>query len=73
MPASRAAASKGYFHKHASEVSLAQAATLAGVIREPVSADPRQHPERARLLRDSVLQRMTQLGMVPAERAAKAQ
>jgi penicillin-binding protein 1A len=67
------AASKGYFHKRASEVSLAQAATLAGVIREPVSADPRQHPERARLLRDSVLQRMTQLGMIPAAQAAKAQ
>jgi len=67
------AASKGYFHKHASEVSLAQAATLAGVIREPVSSEPRQHKERAKLLRDSVLQRMTQLGMIPAAQAAKAQ
>ena len=38
------AASKGYFRRHASEVSLAQAAMLAGVIREPVSSDPRQHP-----------------------------
>jgi membrane peptidoglycan carboxypeptidase len=67
------AASRGYFGKHASEVTLAQAATLAGVIREPVSSEPRAHPDRAKLLRDSVLQRMTQLGMVPAERAAKAQ
>ncbi|HEY6707638.1 MAG TPA: transglycosylase domain-containing protein, partial [Actinomycetota bacterium] len=67
------AASKGYFGKHASEVTLAQAATLAGIIREPVSSEPRAHPDRAKLLRDSVLQRMTQLGMVPAERAAKAQ
>ncbi|HJU00794.1 MAG TPA: PBP1A family penicillin-binding protein, partial [Actinomycetes bacterium] len=67
------AASRGYFGKHASEVTLAQAATLAGVIREPVSSEPRARPERAKLLRDSVLQRMTQLGMVPAERAAKAQ
>ena len=56
------AASKGYFRRHASEVSLAQAAMLAGVIREPVSSDPRQHPERAKQLRDSVLERMTQLG-----------
>jgi len=66
------AASKGYFGKHASEVSLAQAAMLAGVIREPVSAEPRQHPERARSLRDSVLDRMAQLGMIAAPQAAKA-
>ncbi len=38
-----------------------------------MSSEPRAHPERAKLLRDSVLQRMTQLGMVPAERAARAQ
>ena len=66
------AASKGYFGKHASEVSLAQAAILAGVIREPVSSEPRQHPERARQLRDSVLERMTQLGMISPAKAAKA-
>jgi penicillin-binding protein 1A len=67
------AASRGYFGKHAAEVTLAQAATLAGIIREPVSSEPRAHPDRAKLLRDSVLQRMTQLGMIPGERAAKAQ
>jgi penicillin-binding protein 1A len=66
------AASKGYFRKRASEVSLAQAAMLAGVIREPVGSDPRQHPERAKVLRDSVLERMTQLGMISAADAAKA-
>jgi penicillin-binding protein 1A len=66
------AASRGYFDKRASQVSLAQAAMLAGVIREPVSSEPRQHPERAKLLRDSVLERMTQLGMIPADQAAKA-
>jgi penicillin-binding protein 1A len=66
------AASKGYFRRHASEVSLAQAAMLAGVIREPVSSDPRQHPERAKQLRDSVLERMTQLAMISPAQAAKA-
>jgi penicillin-binding protein 1A len=66
------AASKGYFRKRASDVSLSQAAMLAGVIREPVSADPRQHPEQAKGLRDSVLERMTQLGMISAADAAKA-
>jgi len=67
------AASRGYFGKRASQVSLPQAAMLAGVIREPVSADPRQHRERAKLLRDSVLERMTQLGMITAAEAAKAE
>jgi penicillin-binding protein 1A len=66
------AASRGYFGKHASEVTLSQAATLAGVIREPVTADPRRHPERAKVLRDSVLERMAQLGMVAAADTAKA-
>ena len=66
------AASKGYFRRHASEVSLAQAAMLAGVIREPVSSEPRQHPERAKQLRDSVLERMTQLAMISPADAAKA-
>jgi penicillin-binding protein 1A len=65
-------ASKGYFKKRASDVSLAQAATLAAVIREPETANPRQNPERARALRDSVLTRMADLGMVPAADAAKA-
>jgi penicillin-binding protein 1A len=66
------AASRGYFRRHASEVTLSQAAMLAGVIREPVSSDPRQHPERAKQLRDSVLERMTQLAMIDPARAAKA-
>ena len=44
----------------------------SGVIREPVSSDPRQHPERAKQLRDSVLERMTQLGMIDPAQAAKA-
>jgi penicillin-binding protein 1A len=66
------AASRGYFRRGASEVSLAQAAMLAGVIREPVSSDPRQHPERAKQLRDSVLERMTQLEMIEPAQAAKA-
>jgi penicillin-binding protein 1A len=65
-------ASKGYFHRRAGEVSLAQAATLAAVIREPETANPRRNPERARSLRDSVLTRMVELGMMPAADAANA-
>jgi penicillin-binding protein 1A len=65
-------ASWGYFRRHANELSLAQAATLAAIIREPETANPRQDPKRAKALRDSVLTRMADLGMVPAADAAKA-
>jgi penicillin-binding protein 1A len=66
------AASRGYFNRHASEVSLAQAAMLAGVISQPETAHPREHPERAKALRDAVLARMASLGMVPPADADKA-
>jgi penicillin-binding protein 1A len=66
------AASRGYFGKHVSDLSLAQAATLAGVIREPEGANPRNHPGRAVQRRDTVLQQMVSLKMVSGEAAAKA-
>jgi len=66
------AASLGYFNRSVRTLSLAQAATLAGVIRSPESGNPRQNPDEARRLRDSVLDRMVQLGMVPPAQAARA-
>src|SRR6266511_1019171 len=41
------AASRGYFGRHVADLSLAQAATLAGLIREPEGANPRNSPDRA--------------------------
>jgi membrane peptidoglycan carboxypeptidase len=66
------AASYGYFNRSVRSLSLAQAATLAGVIRSPETGNPRQNPGEARRLRDSVLDRMVQLGMVRPDQAAKA-
>jgi penicillin-binding protein 1A len=66
------AASIGYFTRTVRSLSLAQAATLAGVIRSPETANPRQNPDETRRLRDSVLTRMVQLGMVKPEQAAQA-
>ncbi len=66
------AASRGYFGKHAAALSLAQAATLAGVIREPEGANPRTSPGRAVQRRNTVLQQMVSLDMVSASGAAKA-
>jgi penicillin-binding protein 1A len=66
------AASRGYFRKTVGDLDLAQAATLAGIIRSPETANPRSSAGRARELRDSVLDRMAALGMISSATAAKA-
>ncbi|NKZ08567.1 penicillin-binding protein [Actinomadura latina] len=66
------AASRHYFSKHASELNLAEAALLAGVIRYPYAYDPIRHPGEARQRRDTVLDRMAQLGWVDPAKAEAA-
>ena len=58
------AASRGYFNKHASELSLAQGALLAGLAKSPSNYTPLQNPERARLRQRVVLQAMFENGMI---------
>ena len=52
------AASKGYFGKHASELSLGEAATLAGLINSPNNKSPWHDKRAAKNARDTVLSRM---------------
>jgi penicillin-binding protein 1A len=52
------AAAEGYFGKSASDVSDAEAATLAGLIKCPSTCSPRVSPERARARRNVVLTAM---------------
>ena len=52
------AASLGYFGKHASEVSVAQAALLAGLVKAPSAYAPTVSVDRARARRNVVLQAM---------------
>ncbi len=66
------AASRAYFGKDASQVDLAEAATLAGIIRSPATYSPLGHPERARERRDWVLGRMADLRLAPKERVDAA-
>ncbi|TML79865.1 MAG: PBP1A family penicillin-binding protein [Actinobacteria bacterium] len=62
------AASEYYFGIDVSKLSLAQAATLAGVIRSPETYEPIHHPKGARARRDLVLQRMRELSYItPAQ------
>ncbi|WP_157253724.1 transglycosylase domain-containing protein [Nonomuraea typhae] len=69
------AAAKRFFGVSADELTLVQAATLAGAVQSPNSTDPAVGKEqRARLLerRNLVLDRMAQLGKISQEEAAEA-
>ena len=66
------AGSRYYFDKPAAALSLAEAATLAGLVRGPTRYDPERHPERLRARRDYVLERMLALGSIDAQAAAQA-
>ncbi|HWK89283.1 MAG TPA: transglycosylase domain-containing protein, partial [Longimicrobium sp.] len=61
-----------YFGASARELSLGQAALLAGIARAPSRANPLVSPERARARRDIVLQRMRALGYATADEVARA-
>src|SRR5262249_26899174 len=52
------AASRGFFGKHASELNVSEAATLAGLVKSPSSYAPTVSLERATARRNVVLQLM---------------
>jgi penicillin-binding protein 1A len=58
-------ASRFYFGKGVRDVSLAEAAILAGVIKGPGFYSPRSHPERAAERRSFVLDQMLAKGFAP--------
>jgi 1A family penicillin-binding protein len=65
------AASRGYFAKHASEVTVDEAALLAGLIQSPSSYAPTVNLDRALARRNVVLQAMVSAGAI--DRAAYEQ
>jgi membrane peptidoglycan carboxypeptidase len=65
-------ASKRYFSKSASDLTLTQAATLAGLVQNPSRYDPTRYPERAQARRDLVLKAMRNAGYITAEQADTA-
>lgn len=69
------AAARGYFGKHAADVTLAEAALLAGLIQAPGRYSPTHHPARALERRDLVLRVMRETGIADAgttQHAARA-
>ncbi|MET8118595.1 transglycosylase domain-containing protein [Micromonospora sp. NPDC005189] len=68
-----AAASKRYFSRSPAELTLAQAALLAGLVRSPDTDDPINGDADSALARRSyVLERLVESGQVPADAAAAA-
>jgi len=69
-----AAAAEFYYGKSVDQLGLDEMATLASIPKFPSSGNPITNPERARIRRDYVLQRMRELGYISAaeERAAQA-
>jgi 1A family penicillin-binding protein len=66
------AASRGYFGKHASEATVAEAATLAGLVKSPSSYAPTTNLARATARRNVVLQAMLDAGAIDQATATKA-
>jgi penicillin-binding protein 1B len=66
------AASRYYFGRDLRDLSLADMALLAGLIRSPGSYNPFAHPEQSVARRNLVLDAMAEAGLVAAEAAAKA-
>ncbi len=59
-------ASTTLFGKNIADISVDEAATLAGIIKAPSYFNPRKHPERAKERRDTVLGKMRDLGYISA-------
>ena len=66
------AAARGYFAKSAREMSLAECATLAGLIKSPNRLSPWTDRANSREVRDYALDRMRDLGFISRERCAAA-
>jgi penicillin-binding protein 1B len=67
-----AEASRLFFAKHISNVSLSEAALIAGTIQSPPRLSPFEHPDRAKERRNVVLQAMAESGFISAEAADRA-
>lgn len=59
-------AARAYFGKDATELTLEEAAAIAGMIKSPAAYSPVANPDRARERRDEVLRRMAELEWIDA-------
>ncbi|MCS4484745.1 penicillin-binding protein [Gleimia sp. 6138-11-ORH1] len=61
------ASSQRYFSHSATELSISEAALLAGLVKSPVEYDPLTNPEAAQQRRDIVLDEMLRQNVITAE------
>lgn len=66
------AAARRYFSKPAADLTLPEAATLAGIVQQPTAYDPLRNPELSTVRRNVVLKRMGELGYVSTDEADRA-
>ncbi|TNC33955.1 transglycosylase domain-containing protein [Mumia zhuanghuii] len=66
------AAARHYFSVNASDLNLTQAATLAGLVKNPVEYDPVTYPENALRRRNIVLSTMQAQGLITTDVARTA-
>src|SRR5690606_16361050 len=66
------AASKGYFHKRVNDITIAEAALLAGLVQAPSKYSPSKNPVRAKERQLYVLRRMFETGKISEEEYKKA-
>jgi penicillin-binding protein 1A len=66
------AASRLYFGKSAKDLELAEAAVIAGVFQTPSRQSPLVNPDRARVRRNYVLERMAEEGYITRQEADAA-
>ncbi len=66
------AAARRYFSTSAADLTLVQAATLAGIIQRPTAYDPTRNPEATRARRDVVLRRMADLDFISEQELEEA-
>ncbi|MGW1226142.1 transglycosylase domain-containing protein [Streptomyces sp. NPDC001515] len=66
------AASQRYFSKSAKDLKLEEAALLAGIVQSPSRYDPVNDTEEATKRRNTVLQRMADVGDISQQQADKA-
>jgi penicillin-binding protein 1A len=66
------AAAQVYFGAHAEQLTLAQAALIAGLTQAPSRYSPYAHPEQARQRQEYTLRQMVEAGFITEEEAARA-
>ena len=66
------AAARTYFNKEPADLTLPEAAILAGLPQAPTAYSPRQHPEKAMERRNTVILKMNELGFITDTEAKQA-